>query len=62
MWTSLEQRWVGLLSEMEGMASQIYEIKFREVQIWNKFGGGPNHLFFFIKIGEVGEQVAEMRS
>ena len=40
MWISLEQRGVGLLSEMEGMASQNFEKYFKRSpnleQIWRR--------------------------
>ena len=45
MWSSLEQRGVGLLSEMEGWLLKILKNILKGVQIWNKFEDGPNHLF-----------------
>ena len=62
MWSSLEQRGVGLLSEMEGMASQNFEKYFKRSpnleQIWRR----AQSPIFKLKIGEVGKHMAEMRS
>ena len=47
VWITLEQSWVGLLSEMEGMASPIYKINLEKSKFGTNLEAGPNHLFFF---------------
>ena len=47
MWKTLEQSWVGLLSEMEGMASPIYKINLEKSKFGTNLEAGPITYFFF---------------
>ena len=50
MWITLEQSWVGLLSEMEGMASPIYKINLEKSKFGTNLEAGPITIYIYIYI------------